>query len=163
MKHPLLIGLASLVAVTGITTGIVKAQSSGIDEPVTTTSSTVVAAETSTPSTTTTPTMMGKRGRHLQETADLLGISLTDLQAKLDSGTPLYKIMAEKGWTYTKLMEKRQADYEATLKDMIAVGYLTQAQADQFLVKFKERVANGEMMPMGMMGGRHGFGMGHRL
>lgn len=156
MKNPLLIGLASLVAGTGITAGIVKAQSTG-DVQVDASTAVVSTVETATPSTATTP--MGRHaGRHLQETADLLGISLTDLQAKLDSGTPLYKIMAEKGWTYTKLTEKRQADYEATLKDMVAVGYLTQAQADQFLAKMKERIASGEMMPMGMMGGHHGFG-----
>ncbi len=158
MKHPLLIGLASFVAVTGITMGIVKAQSSGVDEPVTSTAA-VVTAESTKPSTSTTTTMMGQpHGRHLQEIADLLGLSLSDLQAKLDSGTPLYKIMTEKGWTYTKLMEKKQADFEAQLKDMVTVGYLTQAQADQFLTKFKERIADGEMMPMGMIGGHHGFG-----
>ncbi len=159
MKHPLLIGLASLVAVTGITGGIVKAQSTG-DVRVDVSTAAVTTAETAAPSTTTMP--MGRHGgRHLQETADLLGMSLTDLQAKLDSGTPLYKIMAEKGWTYTKLQDKKQADAEARLKDMVASGFLTQEQADQFLAKMKERIASGEMMPMGMMGGHHGFGMGH--
>ncbi|MBI4090069.1 MAG: hypothetical protein HY421_01575 [Candidatus Kerfeldbacteria bacterium] len=145
------IGLATL--------GIVRAQSSadGVDQPVVSTA--VTTAESATPATTTTIPVMGKRhGHHLQEMADLLGLSLTDLQAKLDSGTPLYKIMTEKGWTYTKLMERRQADFEATLKDMVSVGYLTQEQADQFLVTFKERIASGEMMPMGF--GHHGFGMG---
>ncbi|MBI4092675.1 MAG: hypothetical protein HY420_01995 [Candidatus Kerfeldbacteria bacterium] len=158
MKQSLLIFLVSLLAVVGITAGIVKAQSSG-DVRVDTSSTTVSTAETTTPSTTTTTTMMGKHhGRHLQDIADLLGLSLTDLQAKLDSGTPLYKVMVEKGWTYTKLMEKKQADFEAQLKDMISVGYLTQEQADQFLAKMKERLASGEMMPMGMMSGHHGFG-----
>lgn len=147
--------LAAAAAVTTglITAGFVRAESSTADQPVVTT------AETTT-NTSTTPPAVGRHGqRGLERMAETLGLSVTDLQAKLDAGTPMYKIAVEQGLTYSKLLEKKQAEVTARVNDMVSSGFMTKEQGDKFLAAWQERAADGEMM--GMMGlGHGGRGMG---
>ncbi len=105
--------------------------------------------------------MMGKHGgQHLQAVADLLGISVSDLQTQLNNGTPLYKIMASHGWTLSKLQDKQISDAQTRLKDMVSSGFMTQAQADQALTNLKNQIQNGTDLGPGMgMMGHHGFGV----
>lgn len=152
-----LIGVSSLAAVVLVTAGIVSAQSNS--DTRLDTSNTVVTAETAAPSPIGLRMDGPRKGDHLQSTADMLGIKVEDLKAKLEAGTPMYKIMADQGWTYTKLQEKKLADLETRLKEMVTAGFLTQAQADQFLKNAQERQASGEMMPFGEMG-HHRMGPG---
>jgi hypothetical protein len=97
------------------------------------------------------------RGHGLTEMASLLGLTTTELQTKLDAGTPLYTIASEQGLTYSELLAKRQAAYETELDAMVKSGFITSAQRESFLAAWKERAASEPMLGM-MGGGGHGFG-----
>lgn len=157
-KGPLMLAAAAAVTTGLITAGFVRAEeASTVDQPVT---STVAAATTPTP--TTTPMAGRHGGRGLEQMAETLGLSVTDLQAKLDAGTPMYKIAVEQGLTYTKLLEKKQAEVTTRVNDMVSSGFMTKEQGDKFLTAWQERAADGEMM--GMMGlGHGGRGMGRGM
>lgn len=86
------------------------------------------------------------------EAAKLFGITTDDLRKELQSGKPFYQIAAEHGVTYDKLREQRKVDLKTRLDDMVKVGFMTQAQADEILNKADEA-------PMLGFGHHGGFGM----
>ena len=84
-----------------------------------------------------------------------LGITVDELEAALAAGQSLSDIMAEKGMDAATLQANAQAAYEAAVKQAVADGVITQAQADEFLM-------NGEfsLFGHGGRGGHHGRGRG---
>ena len=129
MKHRnkliLALILAGSISLAGI--GISRAQTTPVDSPLPT-----AGLAATTPSTTTPPPMMGgPRGQHLDDLATKLKMSASDLQAALQSGKPLYQIEAEHGVTYQTEKAQRLQDLKTRLDDMVKVGYMTQADADQ--------------------------------
>ncbi len=153
MKVPrsLLFAAAAAVATGLIGFGFVHAQTENTN--TVTTATVATAADPS-------PPAGVPHGGHLDELATLFGIGTTDLQTQLQSGTPLYQIAVDHGFNYTKLQAKQQADYQARLNDMVAKGFLTQDQANQFLQNYTSNLANGTGMGMGMLGP---LGIGHRF
>lgn len=143
MKRTIGLAAAAIAISSALTLSLAHAQSSAVDTAVTTT------ATTETP---VTSRPQRGPGDHLQKTADLLGMSASDLKTALDSGKEFYQIAVEHGLTYSKLQAKQQAEVETRLQDMVKVGYLTQEQADSFLTKWKERAADGLIMGFGGSG-----------
>ena len=148
MKHRFLLGLATVAAATGITAGIVRAQST-VDQPVTTADVTTVADAETAPS-----SCLGHKQARLDGMAKQFGMSVEDLQKELDAGKLFYQIAAEHGWTYAKMHEQRTTDMKATLDDMVNVGYMTQDEANAVFERMQAHM--NEMPMMGLGFGHHG-------
>lgn len=95
--------------------------------------------------------MFGKMDKEqmLQNQAEVLGMSTTELQTALDAGQKFPEIAESKGLTQEQMQEKMQSQMKAHLSELVAAGTITQAQMDEHL----ERMAN---KPEGK-----GFGMMH--
>lgn len=144
--------LASSIGLAGL--GISHAQST--DTSTTTTDSAVdtavTATATTTSNTTTTPYRGGHHGRDLSEQATRFNMTVADLQAALDAGTPMYQIAAEHGVTYSSEKTQRLADLKTRLDDMVKVKYMTQAEADAVYNEAKDSAMIGRLGG----GGPHG-------
>lgn len=99
---------------------------------------------------------MGHHGEaHLQQLADLTGLSVSDLETQVNNGTPLYEYLAKQGWTLTKLQAKVLDQQKTRLADMVSSGFMTQAQSDQMLSAFQTKLSEGTGFGLGL-----GFGHG---
>ena len=133
----------------------------------------VFAATTSTVQTVTDHVMGFHRGpfdetKMLTDQAAILGISVSDLQARIASGKTFKQIIADLGLTQDQIKTKMDALRATHLADMktkiqteVTSGKLTQTQADQIIANI-EKGPQGEKHGMGMMndGRGPGFGMG---
>ncbi len=143
--------LASSIGLAGI--GISRAQtadtaSTAVDTAVTATTSTSTAATTTTP-----VTGIGRHhGKDLAELATKFGMTATEVQTALESGTPMYQIAAEHGVTYAEEKASRLAEMKTQLDSMVKVGYMTQTEAD---AAYKEAQSSTLMGGLGF-GGPHG-------
>lgn len=155
MKHRLLLAVVGMITTGLLIGGLAKATATTSVDAATTTATT---ATTSDPSPPRGMGMMRGQGQGVTELAALLGLSTTDLQKKIDAGTPLYTIATEQGLTYSKLVEKQQSSYQTEINSMISSGFITTAQGEQFMSAWKDRAATDPMSVF--MGGRgsHGFG-----
>lgn len=94
----------------------------------------------------------------LQHQAEILGISVEELQAQLDEGTTFRELAEEKGLTQEQLQEARKAHMTEHLNSLVAEGVITQEQADQHLEmmeKKMEHMGDGERCPgAGFRGGK---------
>jgi len=82
---------------------------------------------------------------------DVLGLSMEELQAAREAGTPLSELLGER--TFQEFAAEMQAAYEAAVEQAVADGVITSAQAEQ--------LQNGGMRGFGGMqgfGGMRGFG-----
>ena len=81
------------------------------------------------------------------QAASLLGISKTDLQAKLTAGIKMSDIVKASGISETDFRTKmdavRQADMKTRLAADVASGKITQAQADQMITNMKNHTGMG--------------------
>jgi hypothetical protein len=98
------------------------------------------------------------------EIAKVLGMSVDDLQAKLQAGKTLAQIAAEKKIDKATLIDKLVAACTSSLAAAVKDGRLTQAQADEFAADAKTRItamvdqAGPGRMGQGMGGMRRGMG-----
>jgi uncharacterized protein (DUF433 family) len=95
----------------------------------------------------TLPTQM------LQGQADLLGISVTDLQSRLAQGKTFQQIAQDLGITQAQMQAKRLDQMKTHLQSLVTSGKITQAQADSLLQKMQNRSANGWGMRHGLKRG----------
>lgn len=79
---------------------------------------------------------------------DVLGLSLEELQAAREAGTPLSELLGER--TFEEFAAEMQAAHEAAVQQAIDDGVITADQAEQ--------LQNGGMRGFGGRGGHHGFG-----
>lgn len=151
MKQPTKIAL--LGAGVGILSMAAVAVTSVVNAETTDTVDTAIT--TATTPTTVPPVGPGRHGgRHLEEMATELGLTTAQLQTELQSGKEFYQIATAQGLTFAELKAKRTEEVKARLADMVKVGFMTQAEADEQLKLHEERASS---MPMlGMGGGRHG-------
>jgi len=96
--------------------------------------------------------------------AEALGLSLDEFNAALAEGKTPYQIAQEKGIDFATVQAAMQAGMAEALKQAVADGKLTQAQADAMLSHHAQMSAwhangGGPMAGRGrgMMGGRGGF------
>lgn len=84
--------------------------------------------------------MFGKMDKEqmLQNHAEMLGMSMTELQQALDAGQNFQEIAASKGITQEQMQEKMQTEMKAHLSEQVSAGTITQEQADEHL----ERMVN---------------------
>lgn len=157
MKHRLLLAVVGIITTGLLIGGLAKATSSTSVDAATTTATTTTASDPSPPR---GMGMMRGQGQGITELATLLGLSTTDLQKKIDAGTPLYKIATEQGLTYSKLVEKQQATHQTEINSMVSSGFITSAQGEQFMSAWKDRAATDPMSVF--MGGHGGRGFGRR-
>ncbi len=150
MKRTFLIALMAITAVGALVGASVKAASD------------TDAIESSSSSTTTNaaqhagPRGMG-RGQHLDDMAELLGITADELKSKLDEGKEFYQIAVEHGVSYSTLIEKKEAAAQTKIDEMVSSGFLTEAQGQAMLEKLKASIEDGSLLDLGGRGG-HGFG-----
>lgn len=110
--------------------------------------------------------MMGTNGMHTQVLTDLaktLNLTLTDLQNQLKSGKTLTQIALAQGVSQAQLETALETSVKDSLAKAVAVGKLTQEQADQMLSYMTGNYGQMlDMMGSGMMtggaGGCHGTG-----
>ena len=101
-----------------------------------------------------------------QEQADLLGTTTDKVKDSWAKGQTLADLAGELGISETDLQAKmkavRQAEMKSHLQTLVTKGVITQAQADQRYTFMEQHMANepaGLGMGMGR-GGRHGGGLG---
>lgn len=80
-----------------------------------------------------------------EATADALGMTVAEFDAAIASGMTLVEIAAEQGVDVDTVLEARNAAVEAQLDELVADGYLTEAQA--------ERISEHAGQGAGRMGG----------
>jgi uncharacterized protein (DUF433 family) len=79
---------------------------------------------------------MGKLNpEHLQDQADALGITVTDLQSRMATGKTFKQIGADLGITHEQLKAKMDAEFKTDVQARVTSGKLTQAQADGILAR----------------------------
>lgn len=90
--------------------------------------------------------------------AQALGITVEELQAARDAGTPMSDLLDQQGLTSAEYRTALQAAYEAAIQQAVSDGVITQAQADLILDGgFGMRGLPG-MEPFGRGGGPEGHG-----
>lgn len=94
-------------------------------------------------------------GASFDAVAELLGITLDDLQSALDDGQSLADLAEANGSTAEAVVEVLIADLAAHLDEEVANGEHTQAEADERLAAATERIT---AMVNGDMPSRGGFG-----
>ena len=81
------------------------------------------------------------------QTATILGISVSDLQAKLTAGTSMKDIVAASGISeadfHTKMEVVHLTEMKAKLAADVTSGKLTQAQADQMITNMQNHTGKG--------------------
>lgn len=142
--------MASSLALAAI--GVARAQT---DTVVTTAADTQVA----TPAATVMgqPVHDGRGERHqerLEEKATLFNMSVGDLEKEIEAGKPMYQIAAEHGVTYDTMKSKHLSEIKTRLDDMVKVGYMTQAQADEI---YQQSQTQPMMDGLGFGPGKHGM------
>lgn len=145
INKTLLVAITTLAAAGVLGAGFVRAQNAS-DDPAQDLKQTVAKH-------------IGFKGRlkemhvdHLAQQATDLGISVDDLKEALESDKPFYQIAAERGVTYDELQQKHADRVKERLNDMVKVGFMTQAQADEQFISWQERQ---DAMPFF---GAHGMG-----
>ncbi len=92
--------------------------------------------------------------------AKALNMEVKDLEAALDSGKTMWDVAQEQGLSQEQFVAAMQSAREAALKQMVADGVITQAQADWMLQRgMGGRGGNAGNCP-GMNGGQRGPGRG---
>lgn len=158
MKHTNKIVMATVLAGSMSLAGLGISRAQAADASATVGTAVDTAINTTTATTTAPAAVTSGRGQHraerLADQAEKFGMTTTELQTALDSGTPMYQIAAEHGVTYAKEKATRLAEMKNRLDDMVKVKYMTQAEAD---------AAYAEAQSSTMIGGP-GFGgpHGHR-
>jgi hypothetical protein len=87
-----------------------------------------------------------------EATADALGMTVEEFDAAIASGQTLVEIAAEQGVDLETVLDARDAAVEAQLDQLVADGYLTEAQAE----RISERAGQG----IGRLGGWFGSARG---
>jgi len=72
-------------------------------------------------------------GRSLERIASILGITLEELQAELESGKSIADIVSEHGLTMEQFRQKQQELRKAEILQQLNEGKITQEQADKML------------------------------
>jgi hypothetical protein len=95
--------------------------------------------------------------------AEALGITVEELEAAKEAGTPMHELIEELGLDRDTVHENMAAAKDAALEEAVAAGVITQAQADQ-LSEFGHRGPGGRGPGRGFRGhrfpGAPGFGQG---
>jgi len=74
----------------------------------------------------------------LKDHAEILGMTIEELQTALDAGQKFHEIAESKGITQEQMHEKMQSKMKEHLSGLVAAGTITQEQMDKHL----ERMAN---------------------
>ncbi|MFA6391522.1 MAG: hypothetical protein WCW66_02035 [Patescibacteria group bacterium] len=160
MKKMLLTALVSTVALGTVGIGFTMAQGATLSDTEVVTADTEVAVDNTTA--VDDDCMMGRgRGagmgfeKMLDQKAEMLKLTVDELQAKLDEGKTFIEIAEEQGVTYTDIQSNMNAQFEENLQARIDSGFYTEEQAEQLRAQHEEN--SGNMHGMGM-----GNGMGKR-
>ncbi len=94
-------------------------------------------------------------------TADILGLTVEELQAAHEEGKTLRDLLDEAGITAAEFAEQMQARVEAIIDQAVADGLITAEQAEQLKNRFGHAGPGMRGRPGGP-GGRGGIGPGHR-
>lgn len=96
--------------------------------------------------------------------AQALGISVTELDAALDEGTPLVVLAQELGVDFETVREAMNAVHAEALQDAVDQGLISQEQADWMLSRRAQMGAfgSGAGPGYGMQGNARGWGGGPR-
>jgi hypothetical protein len=90
--------------------------------------------------------MAARKQQRLERGAEMLGIGVEDLQAKLDSGMTMKEIAEEAGISQedfrAKIMEQAKLKMTERLNQLVAEGEITQEQADKRLEQMQKRIEN---------------------
>lgn len=98
------------------------------------------------------------RGQILEDKAEILGISVEDLQSAREEGKTFEEVLTEAGISQedfqAKMKELHQENMKTHLDQLVADGELTQAEADEHLENWQERMDNFDGQ---RHFGKHGF------
>ncbi|MFA6553040.1 MAG: hypothetical protein WCT27_01285 [Patescibacteria group bacterium] len=142
--------MASSLALAAI--GVAHAQTDTVTSAV---ADTQVSASTATLADQSAHNGLG--GRHqerLEEQATLFNMSVEDLEKEIEAGKPMYQVAAEHGVTYDTMKSHRLSEFKTRLDDMVKVGYMSQAQADEI---YQNAQAQPMMDGLGFGSGKHGM------
>lgn len=92
--------------------------------------------------------------------ADVLGMTVEELEAVQEDGTTLPELLEQQGVTVEELQAALQAAYEEAVAAALAEGTITQEQADQLIERGLQRGGRGGGPRGGGSGPRGGFGQG---
>ncbi|MCB9803040.1 hypothetical protein H6761_03445 [Candidatus Nomurabacteria bacterium] len=98
----------------------------------------------------------------LADHAQILGMSTEELQAALDSGQRLDQIAEAQGITQEQMHEAMQAQIKEKLADSVALGEITQEQADLRLQRMDEMGQRPDQ-PADFEGFKQGRGFGQMI
>jgi hypothetical protein len=79
-------------------------------------------------------------GSVLDEVSQLLGLTPEQIQEQRQAGQSLVQIAAAKNVTEDALIDAIMAEKQESIRELVAAGTITQAQADQRLALIQERV-----------------------
>jgi uncharacterized protein YidB (DUF937 family) len=100
----------------------------------------------------------------IEAAAGQLGLSVEDLQAKLDSGQTIYDIASAQGLSDAQIQDLMEKAHDAALDAMVAAGIFTQEQADAMDQHMESTWQNGAGgMMSGFQGQRPGIGQQGQL
>lgn len=89
----------------------------------------------------------------LKAKADILGISVTDLETLLNSGKKFIDIAKDKGLTQEQICQNMKTQMQTKLQAMVTAGLLTQVQADRWKIWAEGRQnGNGDCLYQGFFG-----------
>lgn len=89
--------------------------------------------------------------------AEILDMSVDDLQAAHEEGATLEEIIAEQGLTVAEFKSRVVEIVTARINEAVEAGDLTQERADTLLEKLSEWAATDELLAPGPRGDRDGF------
>lgn len=104
-----------------------------------------------------------KSEKSLEDKAEFFGLSVDELQSRLDEGKTFQDIIEEQGLDKDELLaefkEQKKARMEAYLNELVEDGELTQEEADERLSQFQEKFDNkdGFIGKMHKKGGKRGY------
>ncbi|NPV93104.1 MAG: DUF2680 domain-containing protein [Firmicutes bacterium] len=86
--------------------------------------------------------MMQFRGKHLEGTASILGMTVDQLQAELKAGKKLSQLITDHGLTQEQFNQKMLEYQKQQITQAVTDGKLTQEQADKMIQRLEQRGAN---------------------
>lgn len=99
---------------------------------------------------------VAREQQRLQHGAEMLGIGVDELQAKLDSGMKFREMAKEQGISRedfrAKMKEQAKVRMTERLNQLVADGEITQEQADKRLEQIQKKLQNGKRLENGHKG-----------